>query len=331
MDTPSRPAPVRRAARATALVALALALAGCGVRLETPPPSEPSLTAVEAARRAAVTDVLDVRATARAAAAGAKDRTAKILEEVVRAADVQEVQLGGVYDSGLVAADGSPAPLPTGTSAGDDPAAVVELLGQAASRARAGLETSEDPGFARLTGSMSIAHLVASRALAAAADVEAPETELPAVAPVPTALEGVPAADLTALVVAEDSAGYMLEVLASRLTDPQRSAALARAATHRSRADAWARAAGLAGTPEDPRRVAYDLPDGITATEPDTALVGSAEAALTTDLVTLVAVVPAATRASMIDLAADTWSAALTWGAARVPFPGMPELATAKG
>jgi len=331
MDMPSRPARRRRAVRATAALVLAAALAGCGVRLETPPPSEPSLTAAEAARRAAVTDVLDVRATARAVRENATERSAPLLDEIVSAAATHETQLGGVYDPGLVGEDGSPAPLPTGTTVGTDVSALVELLVQASSRARAGLETAEDPGFARLTGSMSVGHLVAARALAAAAEVDLPENDLPTVAAVPTALEDVPAADLAALVVAEDSTGYMLEVLASRLEDPRRSAALARAATHRARADAWARAAGVAGTAEDPRRVAYALPDGVTADDPDTTLVAAAETSLTTDLVTLVALVPPATRAAMVDLAADTWSAALTWGATRVPFPGMPELAPAAG
>lgn len=331
MDTPSRPAPARRTSRAAVLAALALVLAGCGVRLETPPPTEPPLTAVEAARRAAVTDVLDVRATALAARDDAEGRPADILATVLENADVHEAQLGGVYDSGLVGVDGSPAPLPTGTAAGTDVAATVEILAQAASRARAGLETAEDPGFARLTGSMAVAHLVAARTLAAAADVEAPVTEFPAVAAVPTSLDDVPTADLAALVVAEDSTGYMLEVLASRLSGPQRSAALARAATHRTRADAWASAAGLADTPEDPRRVAYALPPAITTDSPDTALVGAAEASLTTDLVTLLAVVPPASRAATLDLAADSWAAALTWGAQSVPLPGMPEHAPARG
>ncbi len=119
----------------------------------------------------------------------------------------------------------------------------------------------------------------------------------------------------------------MLEVLASRLDDPQRASALARGAIHRERAEAWARAAGVDATPDDPRRVAYALPEGVTSEPPTTTLVAEAESALTTDLITLVAVVPADSRSAILDLAADTWSAALTWGAEPVPFPGMPELA----
>ncbi|MGP7960759.1 DUF4439 domain-containing protein [Sanguibacter sp. A247] len=329
MDTSSRPASPRRTRRTAASLLVVLALTGCSVRLETPPPSEPSLTSVEAARRAAVTDVLDVRATAQAATAKAAKRPAAILAEVAAAADSQETQLGGVYASGLVGPDGSPAPAPTGTPAGTDVPATIEVLAQAASRARAGLETAEDPGFARLTGSLSIAHLAAARALAAAADAEQPETEFTPVPAVPAELDGVPASDLLALVVAEDSAGYMLEVLASRLEDPRRAAALSRAAIHRERADDWARVAGVDATPEDPRRVAYALPDGIATDEPRTARVAEAETALTADLVTLLAVVPPQSRAATLDLAADTWSSALTWGASRVPFPGMPELAPA--
>lgn len=329
MDTSSRPAPPRRSRLLAASVLVALALAGCSVRLETPPPSEPALSAAEAARRAAVSDLLDVRATAEAVVPEAAERPAAILTEVASAADAQEAQLGGVYASGLVGPDGSPAPAPTGSPAGTDIPAAIETLAQAASRARAGLETAEDPGFARLTGSLSVAHLVAARALAAAADAEQPQTEFPAVAVVPGSLDGVPAADLLSLVVAEDSAGYMLEVLSSRLEDPQRTAALSRAAVHRARADDWARVAGVDATPADPRRVAYVLPEGIATDSPQTSRVAEAEAALTADLISLLAVVPPQSRAATLDLAADTWSSALTWGASRVPFPGMPELATA--
>lgn len=330
MDThlpaaPRRATPARRAARTAAALVLATLLAGCGLRLETPPPSEPSLTAAEAARQAVVSDVLDVRATTTVALADAEGRTAEVGATLVTDAGDHLDQLGGVYVSGLVGEDGTPSPVPTGVVAGSTPEALVDLLAQSFSRTRSALETLEDPAFARLTGSVAIAHLASARALAAATGVELPGTGLPTTPVVPVGLEGAPDDDVLALVVAEDSAGYLLEVLSSRLGDAERAAARARAAVHRARAEAWARLAGVDGTAEDPRLVAYALPAGATTDTPERAVVAAVEVALTANLVTLVGRVDAAWRTGVLDLAADSWLAALTWGAAPVAFPGMPE------
>ena len=67
------------------------------------------------------------------------------------------------------------------------------------------------------------------------------------------------------LVEAEDAAGYGYEVRAAQSEGDVRTAAVARAAEHRARAQGWALAAGTDGTPQDPRRVAYALPDGTDA------------------------------------------------------------------
>ncbi len=71
----------------------------------------------------------------------------------------------------------------------------------------------------------------------------------------------VGAADLATLVESEDAAGYGYEVRAAQSEGDVRTAAVARAAQHRARAQGWALAAGTDGTPQDPRRVAYALPD----------------------------------------------------------------------
>ena len=45
-----RPVPLRRAAALVVVAAVATVLSGCGLRLETPPPAEPSPDAVEQVR-----------------------------------------------------------------------------------------------------------------------------------------------------------------------------------------------------------------------------------------------------------------------------------------
>src|SRR5690554_1310319 len=155
----SRPSPARRT-RAVLVSALAVMLvAGCGVRLETPPPSEPEPDSLEVARRASVTDVLDVAQLARDLLVdrSTEDPAADQLASTVDAAAVHLDLLGGVYDSGLADGpnDDGVAVAPTGSASPSAPTApdmdvLVERLTQAYSRSRGSLTTVPDPGLARL-------------------------------------------------------------------------------------------------------------------------------------------------------------------------------------
>jgi len=329
---------VRRLAAAAAVVAM---LAGCGVRMETPSPTQPVPDAVEAARRAAVQDVVDVEAQARATVAalptdakGDAKRTTdgqrESLQAVLDDAGAHLAALGGQYVSGLLDADGVPLPAePTPAVAEPGTQRTVDRLVQSYARARGALTTQEDDAVARLMASVAVAQLTRAQSLAAAGGDTLPEIDAPASAQVPDTLPDGVDADLVPLITAEDAAGYVYEVLAARLTEAERVAARTRAAQHRDRAEAWARLAELDGTAQDPREIAYSLPDGILAEPTDTSGVHGLETDLATSYASLVAQVPPELRTAMLDLLTDSYGAALTWGAAPVAFPGLPERAPA--
>lgn len=318
-----------RARLGAALVAVVLAVAGCGVRLETPPPTEPAPDALEVARRAAVTDALAVSDLALSALADLPedDPVRTRLDAIVDASAVHVERLGGVYDPGLedLAAGPGPSADPTDDGAPADVQDVVDRLVQSYSRTRGTLENTPDGGLARLTASIAVSHLLSAESLARAADLDPPEVE-GSEEPVPDAVpEGVAVSVLLPVLRGEDAAGYTYEVLASRLADEERAAALARAAVHRARGQAWAVALQVDGSTQDPRRVAYDLPDGLLADEPDLTGVQQIELTLVDSYTTLVGRAAPAERAPYLDLVVDTYRAALTWGAAQQVLPGMPE------
>lgn len=309
--------------------------------MESPSPTQPVPDATEASRRAAVQDVVDVGSQARATLAelpvDGKDGAAQkvevqrtSLESILADADAHLAALGGQYVSGLVDADGVPLPAepaPGVISAGTQE--TVDRLVQSYARARGALATQEDDAVARLMASVAVAQLTRAQELAALGGDTIPETETPASAQVPDDLPEGLDVDLTALITSEDAAGYAFEVLAPRLTDAERVAARTRAAQHRERADRWARLTQVAGTAQDPRQIAYQLPAGVLATPTDTSGVHAVESDLATSYATLVAEAGAQTRASMLDLFTDSYGAALTWGATPTPFPGLPERAPA--
>lgn len=325
---------VVRLAAAAAVVAM---LTGCGVRMETPSPTQPVPDAVEAARRAAVQDVVDVEAQARATIAalpadakGDAKRTTdgqrESLQAVLDDAGAHLAALGGQYVSGLLDADGVPLPAePTPAVAEPGTQRTVDRLVQSYARARGALTTQEDDAVARLMASVAVAQLTRAQSLAAAGGDTLPEIDAPVSAQVPDTLPDGVDADLVPLVAAEDAAGYTYEVLAARTTEAERVAARTRAAQHRERAEAWARLAEVDGTAQDPRKIAYALPDGLLADPADTTGVHTLETNLAASYATLVSQVAPEQRTAMLDLLTDTYGAALTWGAAPVAFPGLPE------
>jgi hypothetical protein len=134
-------------------------------------------------------------------------------------------------------------------------------------------------------------------------------------------------ADLVALVLAEDQAGFGFEVAAARLSDDARSLARDAAAEHRAAATAWATAAGIAGTGDDPRRVSYELDGDVSSAEAVRAFC----AGLLTDLATVHADAVLATDARSADRTATVDGLrtaaveALRWGGTPTPLPGLPD------
>lgn len=345
-----------RRARLARLLALCLTtaalLSGCGLRLETPPPAEPTPDAAEQSRRDGVELAGGIETTARAAAAeDTPPAVAALLLEIADAAAEHSRQLGGAYVSGLGTTepepegagpdDGAPGAAPgTGDAAQDDtaqddiapsggsatPDDVLESLVEGYRQTRESLPEVPDPGLARLRASMAVGYLDLSRRLAVELTLPVPdpggEQLLPPTVP---AVEGIPAGTVAELIVAEDAAGYGYEVVAARSTDPDRAAATQRARTHRDRAQAWLDLAsgGSGSTVADPRRAAYALPDDLPAEGADRVLAQRLETRLAQNHAALLGSVAAEDRLVTLDLLADAWLAARSWGAAGTALPGL--------
>lgn len=350
MKSFGREARTRRRSGLTALaLTCAIILSGCGLRLETPPPTEPVPDAAEVVRRTAVADALLVAEQAETAAAadGVRPDVVAELTVISEVAILQAEQLGGEYDSGLgdIVADRSGAS-PSASMPEQTPRAVVTSLRDAATRTRAAADQVQLGPLGRLLGSISASQTQYAGSLAqltGAKGPEVPSTRIPEPAEpgaepidaeeaaatqasdaeqpaaVPT---GLSAEDLSALILAEDTAGYALEVRAAREEGTVRTRAYERAQLHRGRAQAWALVAGTDGTDQDPRRVAYEVPGTPTA-----ALAQELEADLAQNYATLVGVAEPGTRAILVSLLTEATLAGAEWGAPAVPFPGLPERA----
>src|SRR5659263_452359 len=171
-----RPTPrVRGAARrrpralrlVVAVLAVTTALAGCGIRLETPAPTAPAPDATEIVRSRSVDDALELAAGARAAGTAANAVVLAVLAQVADFSDQHAVELGGVYDSGLATpTPGTPTPTAGSTSA-PDPGQVLALLATADRTAAADAGVVADGELARLLASIAasrarlVAHLAA--------------------------------------------------------------------------------------------------------------------------------------------------------------------------
>ncbi|WP_236090748.1 DUF4439 domain-containing protein [Antribacter soli] len=346
-----------RAGRKGALaLAVALLLGGCGVRLETPPPGEPAPDAVEVVRRTAVADALLVSQQADAAAlvAGTAPEVVAELTQISDFSDAQVAQLGGEYDSGLsdVLGDGTPTPSASAPAVAA-PADVVVSLMDAAGRSRSAADTTADGPLARLLASIAASQTLSASRLAGLTGTEGPAPADPVI-PVPPEVDeptadatepeaaasdaasgeptpadvapgGLSAEQLSGIVLAEDTAGYALELRAALADGALRDMAVARAAVHRARAEAWAELAGTAGTDQDPRRVAYVVPGAEVTTE---ALAQQLEDGLASGYATLVGVAEPGTRRVLITLLAEATTAGTTWGTPLTAFPGLPEQVT---
>jgi hypothetical protein len=321
-----------------ALVALVtsfalLVVAGCGVRFETPPPTEPVPDAQETLRRVAVDGALEVRGLAEAAAtsSGLDPSVLDVLATTATFADEHVTQLGGVYDSGLP--DPEPAPDASPSEASDEPTApttaspaeVVEALAASATAIRDAADESEDGPFARLAASVAASQDASARRLAAATGTPLPpDLPTPAGVLVPEeAPSGLGASTLATIIEAEDAAGYAYELRAALADGELRQAALDRAVLHRARAEAWAQAAGTAGGAQDPRRVAYTVPTDVPTPE----LAASLETSLAQSYAALVGEAGAGTRLPLVDLMMEADHSAIGWGAPVGAFPGLPEQA----
>lgn len=311
-----------------AALAAALLLTGCDLRLETPAPQAPQPDAAELARSRTVEDAAMLAEHARLAAlspAADDDAVSQALGSVAAFSDLHSEQLGGVYDSGLEA-DGA---LPETASSAPPivaPGDVLALLAVTTLTARADANAAASGGLARLLASVSTARAELAVRLAGALGVEAPTGVTPGFDPAP-APGAVDLTVLSALVLAEDEAGYAFEVIAAKLSDGQRAEAQARAAQHRGRAQVWADTSGLVSAGSDPRRLAYALPTGLDDPAVAVELARSIEMSLAAGYANLVAEAATGTRTSAVDALRQATSDAAVWGGEPTAFPGLPEQA----
>jgi len=318
VKTNPRPTHRRRARLLGALAATVVLLAGCGLRLETPPPASPTPDASEVARQRASADSLGLEALA--APAGPTDPVTAARALIAQQAGEHLAQLGPGRPASTAASSAPASPTPSVST----PDAVVAQVVAAAANARKDAAAVPDGPLARLLGSVSTARLLQARALATAAGLPAPD--LPAVT-VPRAVPaGLAPSAVSALVADEDEAGYADEVIAAKVPEPARSGALNRAAVHRDRAERWATIAQIAQTGRDPRRTAYALPpldDPAVAT----ALAATLEGSLAATYASLSADATPDARLVLLDALTDAAAAATAWGAPVAAFPGLPERA----
>ncbi|MFS0705099.1 DUF4439 domain-containing protein [Cellulomonas sp. 179-A 9B4 NHS] len=360
---------VRRTARAVLALACALPLAACGLRLETPPPVEPSPDALEQVRGRTVADALGLAADADAVAAGTPDGPARtVLLDVAAFSRQHADAAGGVYDSGLPDPEPSASTAPPPAPAADAAALVAELADDAATAAADADEVVDGP-LARLVASVATSRAELADRLADATGLPRPEpagsADDPAGtpdagtpdagasdagttgsdAPVPgttgtasptadadagsTAALGADAAALAAVALAHDEAGFAHEVVAARRSDDARAQSRAEAARHRAAGNRWAVAAGVAGRPADPRRSAYALPADLDDPAVVDDLLRRLESGVADAYAAATASAAPGERGPLLAGLREAHAAAGARGAAPVPFPGVPELATA--
>jgi hypothetical protein len=175
----------RRCRAAVVGVVAATLLAGCGLRLETPPPAEPVPDTVEIVRRTAVSDALYVADQAEAAAEGLDGGRPNLTEELGRVATEsreQAEELGGEYDSGLEpeeGPEGSPEASPSEEEV--SPQDVVVALADASGRSRTAAGTTIDGPLARLLASVGAAQAVSARRVVDYTDGDLPAPVVPVV------------------------------------------------------------------------------------------------------------------------------------------------------
>ncbi len=343
--------------RAALLMVCALALVGCGLRLDTSDAGPPSPGPSEQARARTVADALALADAASALSPTAGDTLAPVLDDLAAFSTAHAEALGGVYDPGLPtpsATTPSPRPVPT----------APELLDQlAAATITAATDTDwvDDPDLARVLGSVATSRGELTMRLAEALGVETPAVETPSTVPATpdadqpgatpsgatpsaaTSAAATPSAtdaassglvSVSALALAHDQAGYAFEVVAAKapvqtVADPAatgpdlRGTAEAAARAHRAQATVWAQAGGIDGTTADPRRSQYQLPGNLDDPTTARALAVSLEQAVAQAASAALASADPGARADLLADLRTASAAATSWGADPDPLPGL--------
>ncbi|PFG19329.1 hypothetical protein ATL40_0888 [Serinibacter salmoneus] len=285
----------------------AVLLAGCGVRLDTPPQPLPTADAAESARASLVAQSL---ATAQLAEAlGELTADEALADQVAQVADAALAQadlLGGQWEP--PARPDTPTDTGADSGAGPDggetgeavdadedisPQALVDGLSRAAQDAREAIGAAPSAEVADLYTAVAVWRAWAAQVLAHSTGAEAPAPQQPQVVAATWRLASV--AGTQELIRGLDAAGFAYEYLAARAEEGSEDY-LERARELRALASDLAVASGLAGTAQDPRSALYDTA-GVAQSTP------AAAAAIESDLVALwvQAPLPSALRATAVD------------------------------
>ena len=249
---PTAPRTLRRRARAAAALACAALLAGCGVRLDTPPPGAPSPDAIEALRQDEAVNAATIAQTVSQITAADPAVSAQ-LQAAAADAGAHAEALGGVW---VAWPEGAPTGVATPEVSTAAPVAepgaldVLTLLRDGAASARTGALQADDDALAAALLAVSISRGQGAAGLSAALGKD------------DTASAGSPltAEDLlehgaggpTLLVL--DSARFALETVAARSQGVARTTAAGQADHLQDLVDA----AIAAGAPDE-RMGAYDF------------------------------------------------------------------------
>ncbi len=291
------------------MILLVLALTGCSVRLDSPPPEVPTADAAETVRAelAESTETLITLARAAAGEEGGEDASAELLALADASAAHLEA-LGGIWTPPPRPDDPSPTPEPEPTATGEE---VLAALTEAAGQVQEALaEPLWEPDTATLLGSIAVYRDGALVRLAETIGSEAPAAPEPDGA-LPEQLD----AGTAPLCRTLDALGYAYEVQAARGSGDERDRAVARAEQSRALAEQVAVLAGYDGTADDPRQVSYAVGEDLSET------IGTWRAQLVPAWLTLIGPASAGDRSVLL-----TWTRAAAAAApppADEAFPGL--------
>jgi hypothetical protein len=344
MAPPAAPGgPGRRAVLLGVAGSAALLLTGCGLDLEElrrvrwdddQPLPPPSPGPDELARRAAVADADLLH---RAAIAALRPEHAAVLTAIADA-HVAHLEALGATDLRVEtpprATTGRPTePAEPTTGDGGETSPAVPALADlpeaeidAAATALTWLGRTSG-GMARLLASIAAADAVHARLLASALGQPVPEVPSPLTAASatqgPLRLGEDAANAVTAAVQGEHAAVYAYDVVAARLAEDARAAALAARAEHDAAVEALSAVLDGADREVPAAEPAYQLPRPLSAPAELVALAVSVEERLSALHAGVVAAAGAGVRLLGADLLLRTAARAARWRGSAVPLPGM--------
>lgn len=319
---------LRRLVTTITACALVAVTSACGVRLEVAPPSELEPTRDEIARQAVVLELDTVQRFSDAAMANQSTELVKTLETISEGSALRASKFGGTYVSGLPADVSSPSDSDTSEPIENvSPDEVSVQLLESAQRLRSTMNMPQDPQLARLLASIAIAHVGYARDISFQAGT--PFT-LPAAfdeTPLATSTISLDQETLNSLIMLEDRAGYLFEVIAAMQEKDSRDFARNSASSHRLIAQRLAELNQVSGTDSDPRVATYPVPLQLDAETPIAtaeslyALAQQLESELVSNYLVALTQVEPEERASIADLAVSRSVFAAHWGVNTQLFP----------